>query len=101
MIIVGGTAVTLAAILNQQKTFNAEEIEGFEFNREVLTLLLESLALMSHEKRKKALVFDQERADIIVGGGAIVLSFMNKYDISTVKISTSGLRHGLLLELYG
>lgn len=101
MIIVGGTAVTLAAILNQQQTFNPDELQGFTVSREVLILLLESLALMPFEKRKEVLVFDQERADIIVGGGAIVLSFLNKFGISSVKISTRGLRHGLLMIQYG
>ncbi len=101
MILVGGTGVTLAAILNEQKEFDPASLQGYEMRRDVLTLLMESLALMPLEKRKETLVFDPERSDIIVGGGAIVLSFMNKYDISTVKISTSGLRQGLLLELYG
>ncbi|MCP4583300.1 MAG: hypothetical protein GY839_16965 [candidate division Zixibacteria bacterium] len=98
MIVVGGSAVAIAAILADLKEFDAEKIQGFVINRDILTLLLHNLGSMSIDKRRSVMPFDSQRADIIVGGGAIILAFMRKYGFETIEISTNGLRHGYLLE---
>jgi exopolyphosphatase/guanosine-5'-triphosphate,3'-diphosphate pyrophosphatase len=101
LILVGGSAVTIAGILNDLRTFDAEKLSGFEVKLEIMRLLLENLAIMTLEKRMQIIAFDPRRAEIIVPGGAIIAAFMNKYGYDSVKISTRGLRHGLLLELFG
>jgi exopolyphosphatase/guanosine-5'-triphosphate,3'-diphosphate pyrophosphatase len=98
MLIVGGSAVAVAAILVNLKEFQPEKIQGYIIRRDILGLLMENLANMSLEKRAEIMPFDAKRADIIVGGGAIILVFMTKYGFEAVEISTKGLRHGILLE---
>jgi len=98
MLIVGGSAVAVASILANLKEFQPEKIEGFIIRQDILALLMESLSTMSIEKRTGIMPFDSKRADIIVGGGAIILAFMRKYVFEAAEISTKGLRHGILLE---
>jgi exopolyphosphatase/guanosine-5'-triphosphate,3'-diphosphate pyrophosphatase len=101
LILVGGSAVTLAGILNDMRVFDADKLSGFEIRQDILSLLMENLSIMTIEKRKQIIAFDPQRAEIIVPGGAIITAFMNKFGFDSVKISTRGLRHGLLLELFG
>lgn len=101
MIVVGGSASTLAAILNDQQVFDPEAIQGFEIRLDILELLLANLSTMRLAKRKEIMAFDTQRAEIIVPGGAIILAFMKKYDFHEVSVSPKGLRHGLLLEHFG
>jgi len=98
MLIVGGSAVAVAAILANLKEFQPEKIQDYIIRRDILGLLMENLATMTLEKRRAIMPFDAKRADIIVGGGAIILAFMIKYGFEAVEISTKGLRHGILLE---
>jgi exopolyphosphatase/guanosine-5'-triphosphate,3'-diphosphate pyrophosphatase len=101
VILVGGSAVAIAALLDGQNEFMPERLSGFQVNSDALGKLLENLSSMDLDKRREVMAFDRERADIIVAGGSIILAFMNNFDIPEVKISTRGLRHGLLLELFG
>lgn len=101
IIAVGGSAVNLA-ILNA----GLEKFPGFRLNFTKLSLTdlrqkLIELAGMSIERRRKVMAFESQRADIIVPGGAILLSFMTMFHIKTVLVSTFGLRHGLFLEQFG
>ena len=98
MLIVGGSAVAIASILADLKEFQPEKIEGFIIRQDILGLLMENLSTMSLEKRREIMPFDSKRADIIVGGGAIILAFMRNYGFEAAEISTKGLRHGILLE---
>jgi len=101
MIVVGGSASTLAAILNDQQVFDPDKIQGFEIRLDILELLMVNLSTMKLAKRKEIIAFDTQRAEIIVPGGAIILAFMKKYDFRVVSVSPKGLRHGLLLEHFG
>jgi exopolyphosphatase/guanosine-5'-triphosphate,3'-diphosphate pyrophosphatase len=98
MLIVGGSAVAIAAILADLREFQPEKIEGFIIRQDILWLLMENLSTMSLETRMEIMPFDSRRADIIVGGGAIILAFMRKYGFEAAEISIKGLRHGILLE---
>jgi exopolyphosphatase/guanosine-5'-triphosphate,3'-diphosphate pyrophosphatase len=101
IIVVGGSAVAIAAILADLKEFSAAGIQGYVIQKDILTLLLYNLGAMTVEKRQEIIPFDSQRADIIVGGGSIMLAFMQVYNFQSVEISTNGLRHGYLLELFG
>jgi exopolyphosphatase/guanosine-5'-triphosphate,3'-diphosphate pyrophosphatase len=95
---VGGSAVALTGILMGLKEFEPEKIQGFNFEQEAISLILDKLASLSLEERKKLMTFDPQRADIIIGGGAIILAFMRRFNIGHIEVSTRGLRHGILCE---
>jgi len=101
MLVVGGSAVAVAAILANLDEFQPEKLKDFIILEEVLALLTETLASMTIEQRKKTMIFDPERADIIVSGASILLSFMKIFGFNEIIVSTNGLRHGLFLEHFG
>jgi len=101
MLVVGGSAVAVAAILANLDEFQPEKLKNFIILEEVLSLLTETLASMTIEQRKKIMIFDSERADIIVSGASILLSFMKNFSVNEIIVSTNGLRHGLFLEHFG
>lgn len=98
-LVVGGSAVAIAAMLSGQKEYDPQKLQGYVIRRDTLVPLLDKLGRMTIDERKKAMVFDAERVDIIVGGGAIILAFMEYADIPALFVSTRGLRYGLLKEL--
>jgi len=62
--------------------------------RDVIALLC-SLSL---EERRKVPGINPDRADIIIGGGAILESVMEELGITEIEVSPHGLREGLLME---
>lgn len=96
---VGGSAVAMAALLLGQSSYNMRQIHNSTIRRADLAALLDQLSRMTIIERKRLMTFDSERADIIVGGGAILLAFMRIFALDTLNVSTKGLRYGLLREL--
>jgi exopolyphosphatase / guanosine-5'-triphosphate,3'-diphosphate pyrophosphatase len=97
-IVVGGSAVALVGIMLGMNKFAAEKIQGIKIEERNLALLLDKLANLDLNQRKELMVFDPQRADIIVGGGAILLTFMRLFGVKQLSVSTRGLRHGLLSD---
>jgi len=98
-LIVGGTGVAIAGLLADIDEFYADRLQGWEISQPALKQLLGELAEMPLTKRQAIMSIDPQRADIIVSGGAIVLAFMRFAAIDTLKVSTRGLRYGLLEEI--
>ena len=96
----GGSAVASAAILAGLSEYEPEIIGNFYIIESEFARLLEKLSSIDISRRRAMMVFDTPRADIIVPGGAILLSFMRNFGLERLKVSTNGLRHGLLLELF-
>jgi exopolyphosphatase / guanosine-5'-triphosphate,3'-diphosphate pyrophosphatase len=99
ILIVGGTAVAIAGIMAEIREFKPERLQGWEIAEHSLNQLLKKLAAMDIDNRKKLMAFDPQRADIIVGGAAIVYAFMKYAAVNSLVVSTRGLRYGLLNEI--
>ena len=97
--IIGGSAVTLAMVMAGLQRFELSEVMGFPLGKADLAVQLDRLVSLSLSERRKIMAFDAERADIIVSGGAIILSFMRNFSYDELRVSPNGLRHGLLLEI--
>jgi len=101
MVAVGGTATTLASVELGLREFRVEKIDHFLLTREALARQLSLYRSRTVEQRKKIPGLAPNRADIIVAGGAVVYSAMERADCSSVMISTHGIRYGLLYEKLG
>jgi exopolyphosphatase/guanosine-5'-triphosphate,3'-diphosphate pyrophosphatase len=99
ILIVGGTAVAIAGLMAEIREFKPESLQGKEIAAHSLNQLLEQLAAMGVDNRKNLMAFDPQRADIVVGGGAIVYAFMKYANVDSLVVSTCGLRYGLLGEI--
>jgi exopolyphosphatase / guanosine-5'-triphosphate,3'-diphosphate pyrophosphatase len=83
----------------QIEEFEPNKLQGWQIEISQLSSLLERLVTMDIETRRNLMIFDPQRADIIVSGGAIILAFMKYSGAKTITVSTKGLRFGLLAEI--
>lgn len=100
-ILVGGTAITLAAIHEEAKEFDPESLHGVELSTDWLRRKALEIAEMSAERREILIFFDPERAKIIVGGCAIIQHLLEQLRIEEITVSNRGLRWGLLVDRFG
>lgn len=95
---VGGTATSVASMLQRLETYDPEKIQGYQLEQDAVAALLKELYRMSYEDRCHLPGLRAERADIIVAGAAILDSLMEYFALSEITVSDRGLTEGLLDE---
>ncbi len=95
----GGTPTTIAAIDLQLSEYNGDAIHLHKIHRPTLQLILERLYQATLNNRKKIVGLESERADIIITGTSILLSFMETLDFNELIVSDFGLLEGLLMSV--
>jgi len=101
IIAIGGSAVTLAIYAAGLGKYPGSWPKGLGLKVDELNSRLRELTSLTIDERREAISFDRARADIIVPGGTILLSFMRNFGVDFMAVSPGGLRHGLLLEQLG
>lgn len=99
-IAVGGTAATFAALKLDRQVFDPALIHGVILSREWLEKTTTDLSAMTTLERGARLVFDPDRAEIIVAGGLILNYLVEMLQCKGVTVSNRGLRWGVLLDRY-
>ena len=100
VIAVGGTAATLAALKLGRQVFDPALIHGVILSMEWLEKTTTDLSGMTALERRERLVFDPDRAEIIVAGGLILNHLVEMLQCAGVTVSNRGLRWGVLLDRY-
>ena len=95
-IFVGGTATSIAAMLQKLDVYDASRVQGFVLKPEEVSDLLKQLFSMSYEERCHIPGLRPERADIIVAGVAILDALMEYFAIPEATVSDRDLQEGLL-----
>jgi exopolyphosphatase/guanosine-5'-triphosphate,3'-diphosphate pyrophosphatase len=98
MVAVGGTATTLASVEQGLEEFIAEKIHHFILKKEALKNQLLLYRSKTIDQRKKIPGLPNARADVILGGGAILYLAMEELKCPSVLISCHGVRYGLLYK---
>ncbi len=93
------------AVASSGTAINIAQIAARTFGGDAATLTLSRLkrtvGLLSTkglEERRKVPGINPERADIIIGGAAILETMMEELDIQEVKISEAGLLDGMIVD---
>ena len=94
----GGTVSTFKLLDNRPAGFNPELIHGKVITSETLMSQLYELAGMKLSERKRVITFEPSRAKIIVAGGILLVSIMEIFGKSSMRVSTRNLRWGFLLS---
>jgi exopolyphosphatase/guanosine-5'-triphosphate,3'-diphosphate pyrophosphatase len=92
-----GTIVNLAEIamnMDEREDAGRNIVLSYKNLRKVVSTLC-TLAL---EDRKKIRGINPERADIIVGGAAILETIMEEFGLEEIRISDRGIVHGMLMD---
>lgn len=96
-----GTGGTITALADTDAQLTGEPRAGAlsVLRRPRLEALLELLKSQSLSARAASIVGDPKRADIIVAGGAVLLTLMDHIGLDYLFVSNRGLRDGLTVDL--
>jgi exopolyphosphatase/guanosine-5'-triphosphate,3'-diphosphate pyrophosphatase len=95
----GGTFTNLAGIvLSRQGMESARSVQGAIVSRKDVEHVLDTVASMSVDERRDVPGLNAARADIIVGGLAVIVELMARLEVRQVEVSRYGIREGILLE---
>jgi exopolyphosphatase/guanosine-5'-triphosphate,3'-diphosphate pyrophosphatase len=93
-----GTIENLADIASRVLHHGETRSQEAVLSRDDLRRVIALLRTRSVEERKKIPGMNPDRADIIIGGAAILESLMEALDIPQIHASERGLREGLLMD---
>jgi exopolyphosphatase/guanosine-5'-triphosphate,3'-diphosphate pyrophosphatase len=93
-----GTATTLAAIRLEMEEYEPYRVNGLELSLKWLQSNLERLASLDFHARARLPGLEAGRADIILGGAAIVGETLAGLESDRLTVTDAGLLEGLLLD---
>ena len=96
--LIGGTGTALAMVYLNKQQFDYKAIEGLELSISDLDAVTTKISNLSKELRAMLPGLENGRHDVIICGLFWLKSLLEKLRVETFKISTAGLRFGLLYE---
>ncbi len=97
---VAGTVTTLAAADQNLKEFDVEKIHGYILSLDRITSIYETMRTQTFNEIASSPIIPAERADVLLAGILILLEFMSCFRFEKIKVSSRGLRYGLVLREY-
>lgn len=101
LVAVAGTACTLAAVEQGAPAYDPERVHGAELTSDQIESLVERLAALPLETRRRLPGMQPKRADVIVAGGVIVAEALRAVGFRRLTVSDRGVRWGLLYDRFG
>ena len=98
MLAVAGTATTLASWHLRLSEFDAAEVEKVQLTSGNLLQMVNDLKRMTVRERCDQVGIDPKRADVLLAGAMILWRTMEKLDFPNCRISSRGLRYGVLID---
>jgi exopolyphosphatase/guanosine-5'-triphosphate,3'-diphosphate pyrophosphatase len=95
-----GTVTTLSGMKQGLDRYDAELIHRSRLSRAEVEELFRKLASAGVEERKRIMGLEPERADIIVGGAAVLRAVMDLTGFNEILVSEKDILDGLVLDLY-
>ena len=96
LVAVAGTAVTLAMLQEALPNYDRLKIDGMLLTQGDAHRLVEELKWRTTKERALMPGMEAKRADVILAGALIFWRVMEELDFKEVRISTRGLRYGVL-----
>lgn len=97
---VAATATTLHAMASAEARPTAPGTDAV-LHTDILASLLDRLAALSLEERRRLPGLDPRRADVVCTGGFILLEVLRHHGLSSCSVTDRGVRWGLLHERFG
>jgi exopolyphosphatase/guanosine-5'-triphosphate,3'-diphosphate pyrophosphatase len=98
-IAVAGTATQLAAVDQELDPYDATRVHGYVLELDRVRGILERLAAVPLEERRRARGLDPDRAPTIVAGAAILVQVMEAFGLDRVETSERDILHGAALAV--
>ncbi len=96
-----GTVTTISAIKQGLPAYDSVKIHHSRINREEVEEIYRQLASQPLEERMQVKGLEPARADVIVGGIAVLRTIMDLAGIDEVLVSEKDILDGLVLDLFG
>lgn len=93
---VSGTATTIASLDLGLKNYQPSAIQDYSLKRDSIKAEIDKMASMTNDQRIQYMGDFADRADIIVFGGILLLSFIDYYGFATVSVSDRDSLEGFL-----
>lgn len=93
-----GTVTTLAAVDLSLDPYDPARVTGHCLSRGRIADLLEDLARLPLQERRRVRGLEPGRADVIVAGAIVCLGVMDGLGFANLTVSDGGLREGILLD---
>jgi len=94
--LIGGTGLALAMVFLNKQVFDYKAIEGLELSMSDLDAVTTRISNLSKELRAMLPGLENGRHDVIICGLFWLKSLLEKLRVESFRISTAGLRFGLL-----
>jgi exopolyphosphatase/guanosine-5'-triphosphate,3'-diphosphate pyrophosphatase len=98
LVAVGGTATTMAAIIQKMKVYDSQKIHGFVITLAQTKQLLRQLNALTIEERKNIAGIQPERADIIPAGVRIISQMLELLGVQQFTVSEADILWGLAIS---
>jgi exopolyphosphatase/guanosine-5'-triphosphate,3'-diphosphate pyrophosphatase len=95
---VGGTITTLAFIKSGLDNYEPEIIDKLDLDLDSIKVIFEQLSKLTPEEIVNKYKIHPKRADILLPGQLILISIMTKLGIESIRVSSRGLRFGVIQD---
>ncbi|MDD5749048.1 MAG: Ppx/GppA phosphatase family protein [Actinomycetota bacterium] len=95
-----GTVTTISGISLGLKEYDSERIHHSTLGRDTVREIFEKLASVSSGERRRLMKVEPGRADVIVGGAAVLCVLMDLAKLDEIMVSEKDILDGMILEAY-
>ena len=94
-----GTVTTLAGVHLKLDYYDRQKIDGIWMNIDEVGSISQQLINLTHEERSDIPSIGPERADLVLGGCAILRAMLEIWPTEKLRVADRGLREGILHRL--
>jgi exopolyphosphatase/guanosine-5'-triphosphate,3'-diphosphate pyrophosphatase len=94
-----GTVTTIAGLHLELPRYERRRVDGIWLDAGEVTTVVERLIATSYEERVGHPCIGSERADLVLGGCAILDAIRRVFPCERLRVADRGLREGMLIEL--
>lgn len=99
VLVTGGTATTLAALLQDMTEYDFRRIDRYRCSLDSVEMLFEELNRLSLSQRADLPGMEAGRADVILPALVILTTLLHQVQAHTITITIRGARYGILADL--
>jgi exopolyphosphatase/guanosine-5'-triphosphate,3'-diphosphate pyrophosphatase len=96
---VAGTATSMASIAQELEPYDPDKVEGYVISADDCRRILDRLAGLTLEERRRVPGLHPDRAPTIVAGGVILLETLALFGLSSFEVSENDILRGAALGL--
>lgn len=100
LVAMGGAVRTLATMAQRADAYPLGEVHGYLLRRDDLRALIDRMAAMPRDERRRIPGLKADRADIMLAGAVVVDALMQASRVDRAEVCAQGLRWGVFWEAF-